>query len=135
MAKTLSILREELKTNEKNLSKNSSESLKEIKNLTSENEKLQKLLNDTKLLNSNSNEKSSHEIMEMKKKILERENEMKIEIKEKENSYKSALEAFRDRQLTEMETEKALQNNLKSSAALKQTQMQVNKIKTEKSKI
>ena len=90
MAKTLSLLREELKSTEKNLLKNSSESVKTITNLTNENDKLQKLINDTKLLNLNSNEKSSHEIMEMKKKIMDRENEIKNEMKSKDEAYKSA---------------------------------------------
>ena len=125
MAATLSHIRDELKNSEKNAEKNALENDKKIEKLEKEKEKLQKLLSDSNSSASNNNEKSTNELNLLKKKMDTRESEIKTEQRLKDETHKKAIEVYRDKHMTEMEAEKAIQNNIKAAAALKHSQQEV----------
>lgn len=125
MAATLSHIRDELKTAEKNTEKTSAENLKQIEKLEKEKEKLLKQLNESNSNSSSMGEKSVLEIKEMKRKMEQREGEVKEERRAREEAQRVAIETFRDKHMTELEAERAVQSNLKTAAGLKQGQLQV----------
>ena len=75
MALTLAQLREELKNNEKNLTKTTADLNKTIATITADRDRLQKLLDDTKKSMSSMGDKASNEVLALRKMMEEKEAE------------------------------------------------------------